>query len=121
METPEQGAAFTPSAGGYMSAQCAHVSGSGFKDYGAGFGFDLNKLTLLLWVFALIIFLVALVADQVSALRRELAAFTSCASPRSEAGRHSAALPVTPILVRQPVPAEPARPVAIPETAAQGN
>jgi hypothetical protein len=43
METPEQGTAFTPSPGGYMSAQCARVTGSGFKDYGAGFGFDLNN------------------------------------------------------------------------------
>lgn len=49
------------------------------------YGFDLNKLTLLLWVFALIIFLVALVADQVSTLRREIAAFSSCGSAKDDA------------------------------------
>jgi glycosyltransferase involved in cell wall biosynthesis len=51
------------------------------------FGFDLNKLTLLLWIFSLIIFLVALVADQVSSLRREVAAFSSCDPVRKEVGR----------------------------------
>jgi glycosyltransferase involved in cell wall biosynthesis len=49
------------------------------------YGFDLNKLTILLWIFGLIIFLVALVADQVSALRREVAAFSACGPPKDEA------------------------------------
>ena len=38
----------------------------------AVYGFDLNKLTVLLWIFAIVIFLVALLADQVSALRGNL-------------------------------------------------
>jgi glycosyltransferase involved in cell wall biosynthesis len=48
------------------------------------YGFDLNKLTILLWVFGIIIFLVALVADQVSTLRREIAAFSSCGSAKKD-------------------------------------
>ena len=38
-------------------------------------GFSLNKLTLLLWIFSITIFLVALIADQISALRREMAIY----------------------------------------------
>jgi glycosyltransferase involved in cell wall biosynthesis len=49
------------------------------------YGFSLNKLTLLLWIFGIIIFLVALVADQVSTLRREIAAFSSCGSAKKDA------------------------------------
>jgi glycosyltransferase involved in cell wall biosynthesis len=64
------------------------------------YGFDLNKLTLLLWVFALIIFLVALVADQVSTLRREIAAFSSCDPARNAAGRAA----FNPAVVPQPLP-----------------
>lgn len=41
----------------------------------AVYGFDLNKLTVLLWIFSIIIFLVALLADQISSLRRELAIY----------------------------------------------
>jgi len=41
----------------------------------AVYGFDLNKLTVLLWIFSIIIFLVALVADQIGALRREISKY----------------------------------------------
>jgi glycosyltransferase involved in cell wall biosynthesis len=82
------------------------------------YGFDLNKLTLLLWVFALIIFLVALVADQVSALRREVAAFASCAPPQTDAGRVALAQLSVPIPLRRQTPA---RSGAVPSATAQGN
>jgi glycosyltransferase involved in cell wall biosynthesis len=85
------------------------------------YGFDLNKLTLLLWVFALIIFLVALVADQVSALRREVAAFASCAPGRSDAGRAASAQPPVPIPLRSPATAGPAHSGALPAANTQGN
>jgi glycosyltransferase involved in cell wall biosynthesis len=66
------------------------------------YGFDLNKLTLLLWVFGLIIFLVALVADQVSTLRREIAAFASCGSAKGD----EAQLPTGPLGNRNSSPIE---------------
>jgi len=43
MQTPEMGTAFTPSDCGHASVKCAHTNGSGFTDYGAGFGFDFNN------------------------------------------------------------------------------
>ena len=42
------------------------------------YGVDLNKLTILRWISGIVNFLVALVADQVSTLRREIAAFSMC-------------------------------------------
>jgi hypothetical protein len=43
MQTPEMGATFEPQDCGHASVKCAHTTGSGFKDYGAGFGFDFNN------------------------------------------------------------------------------
>jgi hypothetical protein len=42
-QDPEMGVSFLPQDCGHESVKCAHTSGSGFKDYGAGFGFDLNN------------------------------------------------------------------------------
>jgi hypothetical protein len=42
-QTPAMGDPFLPGDCGHASVKCAHTSGSGFKDYGAGFGFDLNN------------------------------------------------------------------------------
>jgi len=42
-QTPEMGIAFVPQDCGHASVKCARTSGSGFKDYGAGFGFDFNN------------------------------------------------------------------------------
>jgi hypothetical protein len=42
-QTPEMGTTFVPEDCGHASVKCAHTSGSGFKDYGAGFGFDFNN------------------------------------------------------------------------------
>jgi len=53
----------------------------------AVYGFDLNKLTVLLWIFSIIIFLVALVADQIGALRRELSKYILSHPYRSDGNR----------------------------------
>lgn len=42
-QSPEMGTTFMPEDCGHASTKCAHTSGSGFKDYGAGFGFDFNN------------------------------------------------------------------------------
>jgi hypothetical protein len=42
-QIPAMADSFTPSACGYMSSNCAHTNGSGFKTWGAGYGFDLNN------------------------------------------------------------------------------
>src|SRR5437773_1386217 len=42
-QTPAMGDPFIPDACGHASMYCAHTTGSGFTDYGAGFGFDLNN------------------------------------------------------------------------------
>jgi hypothetical protein len=43
MQTPEMGIAFVPQDCGRASVKCARTTGSGFADYGAGFGFDFNN------------------------------------------------------------------------------
>jgi hypothetical protein len=43
VQDPEMGVSFLPQDCGHASVKCAHTSGSGFTDYGAGFGFDFNN------------------------------------------------------------------------------
>jgi hypothetical protein len=42
-QSPEMGATFLPDAGGRNGTNSAHTAGSGFTNWGAGMGFDLNN------------------------------------------------------------------------------
>jgi len=50
-QSPEMGASFLPDAGGRNNTSAAHTAGSGFTNWGAGMGFDLNNngTTKLTW------------------------------------------------------------------------